>query len=53
MRPVGLDHRTGKGWLVVHRCEGCGHERANRLARDTTQPDDPEAVLVVARFGCG
>lgn len=52
MRPVGLDHRAGKGWMVVHRCEWCGGIRRNRLARDTVQPDDPGAVLDVARFGC-
>lgn len=44
MRPVGLDHRSGKGLMVVHRCVRCGVERPNRLAVDTVQPDDLDAV---------
>lgn len=48
MRPVGLDHRPGKGWVLVHRCERCRLVRANRLAFDTTQPDDLDAL---ARLG--
>jgi hypothetical protein len=45
MRPVGLDHRSGKGLVVVHRCTRCGFVRPNRLATDTVQPDDLDAVL--------
>ena len=44
VRPVGLDHRSGKGLVVVHRCTRCGFERPNRLAVDTVQPDDLDAV---------
>ncbi len=50
MRPVGLDHRAGKGWMVVHRCEQCGRTRRNRVARDTVQPDDLHPVLSMATF---
>ncbi|MGI9093144.1 MAG: RNHCP domain-containing protein [Mycobacteriales bacterium] len=45
MRPVGLDHRPGKGWLVIHRCLRCHHTRANRLALDDQrQPDDVDVI---------
>ncbi len=53
MRPVGLDHRAGKGWMVVLRCERCGAIRRNRVARDTVQPDDPDAVLGLSGFHHG
>ncbi len=44
MRPVGLAHRGGKGWQIVHVCERCGVRSVNRVAGDTRQPDDLRAV---------
>lgn len=45
MRPVGLDHRSGKGWMVVHVCRRCGHVQRTRAALDDPcQPDDPVAL---------
>jgi peroxiredoxin len=44
MRPVALDHRGGKGWMVVHRCDRCGTVRPNRIAAGVMQPDDLGAV---------
>jgi RNHCP domain-containing protein len=44
MPPVGLEHRSGKGLVVVHRCRRCGFERPNRIAADTTQPDDLDTL---------
>lgn len=34
MKPIGLDHKSGKGWLVQHECVGCGKMIPNRLAPD-------------------
>ena len=34
MKPVGLDHRGNKGWMIVHRCETCGKEIPNMAACD-------------------
>lgn len=50
MRPLRLEHRSGKGQVVVHRCLRCGYVRANRVAVDTVQPDQIEAL---ARLGTG
>lgn len=44
MRPVGLVYRRKKGWQIVHRCERCGARRVNRVAEQTTQPDDIAAL---------
>lgn len=45
MEPVGLTRPRGKGWALVHRCVVCGARRINRLALDTVEPDDLDAVL--------
>jgi RNHCP domain len=44
MRPDRIDHRSGKGLVVIHRCTRCGFARVNRLAADTAQADDLGAV---------
>lgn len=50
MRPVAVEHRRRKGWIVVHECTGCGARRPNRLALDDPgQPDDPVAVAALGR----
>lgn len=48
MAPAGLDHRPGKGWLIVHRCVRCGAVRPNRIAADTQQPDDLDAIVALS-----
>ena len=45
MEPVGMKYKPGKGLQVVHLCMICGVIRANKIARDTVQPDDWEALL--------
>lgn len=45
MEPIGIRYRTGKGLQVVHRCLACGAVRANKVARDTVQPDEWEVVV--------
>jgi hypothetical protein len=48
MRPTGLDHRSGKGWMIVHTCERCGHiQRTQAALDDPVQPDD---VIQLARL---
>ncbi|PIR49250.1 RNHCP domain-containing protein [Candidatus Peregrinibacteria bacterium CG10_big_fil_rev_8_21_14_0_10_55_24] len=34
MRPVGLDQRAKKGFVLIHRCERCAKEIANKTAPD-------------------
>jgi hypothetical protein len=44
MRPERMEHRSGKGLMIIHRCVRCGFTRPNRLALDTAQEDDIGAV---------
>jgi len=34
MKPVSLDQRSGKGWLIIHECEKCGKTIPNTAAPD-------------------
>jgi hypothetical protein len=44
MDAVGL-RWSKKGWQIVHRCRRCGIQKLNRVAEDTEQPDDVEALI--------
>jgi hypothetical protein len=41
MPAIGVSYRSDGEQLVVHRCNGCGIERRNRVAAD----DNPIAVM--------
>ena len=45
MEPIAIKHSSNKGLQLVHWCTSCGVVRANRIARDTVQPDDLEALI--------
>ncbi len=34
MAPVGLDQRSGKGFMIIHRCTRCIKELPNKAAPD-------------------
>ena len=51
MRPERLDHRPGKGLVIVHRCVECGFARPNRVAEDRTQGDDIGALAALMAGG--
>jgi RNHCP domain len=51
MRPERVDHRGGKGLVIIHRCVGCGFARANRIAADFAQGDDIDAIIAVLANG--
>ncbi|MFI1666204.1 RNHCP domain-containing protein [Streptomyces wuyuanensis] len=51
MRPVAVEHHSAKGYMIVHRCTGCGTRRRNRTADDPRQGDDLDTVLAVMRLG--
>ncbi len=40
MKPIDLDHRSNKGWMIVHRCEKCG-----KLIPNTAACDDDLTVV--------
>ncbi len=41
MKPTGLDHRSGKGWMIRHECDVCGKVIVNKPA-----PDDQLDLLL-------
>ncbi len=50
MRPVGVEHSGKKGWVIVHRCERCGHTGRNKAALDDpVQPDDFDELVRLSR----
>ena len=40
LRPIGVDYKGNKGWMILHRCDKCGYQTQNKAATDTVQPDD-------------
>jgi len=47
MRPERVEHRSGKGLVLVHRCIVCGFVRPNRIADDLAQGDDIDAIIAL------
>jgi len=41
MRPIGIDYRKNKGWMIEHECEVCAKKMLNKVA-----PDDAFADFV-------
>ena len=37
MRPIAIEVRNDGEWAIVHRCEGCGVLRTNRIAGDDAE----------------
>ncbi|MBM3231178.1 RNHCP domain-containing protein [Candidatus Peregrinibacteria bacterium] len=40
MEVTGMDYRSGKGWMILHRCKVCGKTLPNIVA-----PDDDLTVV--------
>jgi hypothetical protein len=49
MKPTGLVYKSGKGFQIIHRCASCGAQTVNKVAEDTTQPDDVAALAMLAQ----
>ena len=45
MEPVGMKYKSGNGLQVVYRCTTSGAMRANKIAGDSVQSDEWEALL--------
>ncbi len=44
MEPIAISVRHDKEWVIIHRCNGCGALRENRIAGD----DNEMALLSLA-----
>ncbi len=48
MRPIGLTYKAKKGWQIIHKCKGCGHESVNKIAEMSIQPDCIEKLAQIS-----
>jgi hypothetical protein len=44
-----LRHSGKKGWQIIHLCQKCGIEKANKIADGNVQPDDWTALIAISR----
>jgi hypothetical protein len=49
MEPTGVEHRPGKGMVIVQRCQRCGVTRPNRVAVDRVQGDSVDSIVALIR----
>lgn len=42
-----LKQHKKKGWQIIHCCQQCGVEKANKIAEDCDQPDDWEKIILL------
>ena len=46
MRPIRVETDARRGYVIVHRCEKCGHISRNRAAYTSpVQPDDIDLLI--------
>jgi DNA-directed RNA polymerase subunit RPC12/RpoP len=43
-----LNYNGKKGWQIIHRCQKCGVEKANKIA-EGSQPDDWEKLIKLSQ----
>ena len=44
LKPVGI-RSSKKGYQTIHRCARCSETRIDRVAENTEQPDDIDAII--------
>jgi len=50
MSPIGLKHKSGKGFQIVHKCLKCGDIVINKIAENTAQADNMEELLKLFQY---
>jgi len=45
MRPIDLLVNSKKGYLIAHKCESCEQIKVNKIAVNTVQQDDFNALI--------
>lgn len=45
MRPIGIKHKSNKGFQIIHKCLDCGEVKVNIVAENTNQCDSMDEVL--------
>ncbi|WP_272977076.1 RNHCP domain-containing protein [Deinococcus geothermalis] len=50
--PVAVEQSGKKGWVILYRCQKCGHTGRNKAALDDpVQPDHWDALIELSRRG--
>jgi transcription elongation factor Elf1 len=49
MGPIGVDHNSKKGWVIIHQCQSCGEMRRNKAALDDRVSDDYELIVALSK----
>ncbi|MGL4611045.1 MAG: RNHCP domain-containing protein [Trueperaceae bacterium] len=49
LEPVGVEHSSKKGWIILHRCQACGELRRNKAALDDSVSDDYELIVALSK----
>lgn len=49
MAACRLKYNGKKGWQIIHRCQKCGVEKANKIAEEGSQPDDWEKLIKLSQ----
>ena len=50
MRPIRVETDAKRGYVIVHKCEKCGHISRNKAAHNApVQPDDIEMLIELTR----
>ncbi len=50
MMPIGLRQKSGKGMQIVHQYLLCGRETVNKVAENTAQPDEIDALIELSQM---
>jgi len=45
MKPIGIRHKSNKGFQIVHKCLECGEEKVNVVAENTVQSDSINELM--------
>jgi DNA-directed RNA polymerase subunit RPC12/RpoP len=44
-----LKYNSKKGWQIIHKCQKCGIEKANKIAESDSQGDDWEKLIKLSQ----
>ena len=49
MIPWRITYNGSKGWQIIHKCERCGHRKANKVAEGPVQPDNWDRIIELSK----
>jgi hypothetical protein len=49
LEPVGVEHNSKKGWVILHRCQACGELRRNKSAQNDSVSDNYDLIVALSK----